>query len=447
MATHATGSGVETGVRHKTSDMVHEHWNARILLLRGLNTELVHRLASIRVVMPFFFISLGAPTLFAGIIMPITVGAQSAGKVLFAPLIASAPLHKTYIVFGTLVTTVGLAIIASSAAHLTLTVLTVFLLIVVTVMGIVQGLTKLAYYALLPALLSKDKRTGLLNAQQVFGGLLAVLVALIAKYYFQDDHPTADHVALIWAGVLFAFLAACLAIPIRETRRMLPENPVPDRIGTNKKQSSISRREQFRITLKHDWFRRFVLVQLLFLSIVETLPFYSMHAASLHKDAPGSLSTFVISIGLGVLAAGPIMNRLSAKSLRTTMYFSTFLAIAAAVLALLLELTGTFTSQYYYAAVFFLMAAAAMGGSTSIKVYIGEMAPPTECTYYYATASLIVSSIGIPSALALAFAAHFQNESVPIAVILAGNVAAIAAVYWLPSESTAEKFSNARTVS
>lgn len=441
-----TDSGTEPGSPSTRPNMVHEDWNARILLLRGLNAELVHRLASIRLVLPFFFISMGAPTFFAGIIMPLTIGAQAIGKILFTPLVASASFHKTYIIFGMSVTMTGLAIIALSAHHLSITALTVFLLIVVTVVGLVRGLMKLAYGSLLPTLLSKNKRTRLLNTQEVFGGLFAILIALFANYYFQGNHPSSGHVALVWAGVLFAFLATCLAIPIREARRVPDRQSAPAPTGGAKERSSVSLTRNLQRTLKHDWFRRFLLTQLLFLSIVETLPFYSMHAASLHKDAVGALSTFVVSIGLGVLAAGPIMNRMSAKSLRLTMSFSAALAVIAALIALFLEVTDTFTSQYYYAPVFFLMSAAGMGGTVSLGVYIGEMTSEGERTYFLATTSLIASSIGIPLAVALAFVAHFQDEAAPIAVILTGNALAMAAVYWLPSETTAEKFSDARTL-
>ncbi|MEP3274826.1 MAG: hypothetical protein ABJN26_00845 [Stappiaceae bacterium] len=45
-------------------------WNCRVLLLRGLSWELVHRLGSINTVLPFIFISIEPPVLSKAFCVP-----------------------------------------------------------------------------------------------------------------------------------------------------------------------------------------------------------------------------------------------------------------------------------------------------------------------------------------------------------------------------------------
>ena len=48
--------------------------------------------------------------------------------------------------------------------------------------------------------------------------------------------------------------------------------------------SDISLRQSFGIAFALPWFRRFIVARTLFLSIELAMPFYAIHAATLHKD-------------------------------------------------------------------------------------------------------------------------------------------------------------------
>ena len=53
-------------------------WNYRVLLGQGVSTNAPRELASVRLVLPFLYTSVGGPVFFAGLLMPIAVGAKMA---------------------------------------------------------------------------------------------------------------------------------------------------------------------------------------------------------------------------------------------------------------------------------------------------------------------------------------------------------------------------------
>ena len=60
----------------------------------------------------------------------------------------------------------------------------------------------------------------------------------------------------------------------------------------------------FRLIGSHPWFRRLLIGRALLLSVELAIPFYAIHAATLHDPTAQNLSVFVVASGIGVISSG-----------------------------------------------------------------------------------------------------------------------------------------------
>ncbi len=426
---------------HDNADPAHDkNPHVRPLLIHGINYEMIYRLAAPRTVLPFVFMTAGAPVLLAGMVLPILSIASTTSRLGSAPFVAGAQLKKYYMAFGTVLMMASLALVAfSSGNEATVFTLVLFVLATITI-GFGQGITGLAYYVITPALVDKNRFSWLMNTQNIVSAAIGILLALYLHVNLKNTNPLDTHMALIWAGAAFACVTSFAVVPIREQRRKKDDR---QQAGDGKSATALVARlkkvkDTFSRTIKYRWYRNFLILQVLFLSVSSALPFYSIHAASLHKHSAGALSIFVVAICTGIIVGGPIMIRMSKKSLRMTMVFSGGVAAIAASLAIGLEFSQRFSHYYFYTPVFLLMSLSAQGLSVTVSVYLSELAPESEREYFFATSYFVTGTLGIIAATVLGFLAHFQDEVVPITIILAINLIAVFYVGKLPNESRDE---------
>lgn len=69
-----------------------------------------------------------------------------------------------------------------------------------------------------------------------------------------------------------------------------------------------------RAARSQSWFRRYALVQLLFVPVSLGTSFYSIHASVNHSDTAGSLHVLVISSSIGMVA-GALFWRFVSRAL------------------------------------------------------------------------------------------------------------------------------------
>lgn len=410
--------------------------HVRPLLVHGVSYEMIYRLAAPRTVLPFVFMTAGAPVLLAGMILPVLAVASTASRLGAAPFVASAKLKKTYMALGSMLIAASLALVAlSSGTEATVLTLVVFLAATI-IIGFGQGVAGLAYYAIMPALVDKDGRSWLMNTQNTLSAIVGIVLALFLHLYLKNTNPLDSHMALIWAGAAFACFTIVAVVPIKEQPR---DDKDREQTGDQHPETGFtarlkSIRNNFGRTIGHRWFRDFLILQTLFLSVSSTLPFYSIHAASLHKHSTGALSIFVVALSVGIIIGSPIMIRMSKKSLRMTMVFSAIMAAIAACLAIGLEFSQQFSHYYFYTPVFLLMSLASQGLAVTVSVYLGELAPESEREYFFAASYFVTGILGIIAATVLGFLAHFQDEVIPITIILAANIVGAFYVKRLPGE-------------
>ena len=183
-----------------------------------------------------------------------------------------------------------------------------------------------------------------------------------------DDQPAGDHVHLVWAGVVMMFLSALAAFLVREA----PRRSRADGAGEGYLTSAY---RNARLVLRLPWFRRFVRARVLLMSVEMVLPFFVVHAATYHAATAPSLSFFVISFSLGMIAGGLTWPRISKKSIQLVLSLSAAVAGAAALLALANHLFGGVQSIYTHAAMIFLLAFATQGSLDGSTAYVVRRRP------------------------------------------------------------------------
>ncbi len=403
-------------------------WNFRVLLGQGVLLDVSQTLSSPRLVLPFLYISFGAPAIFAGLLIPIVQLARMIGQIVSAPFISAAEICKWYMSLGILTATTALIVVAltadtaEDAKHFV--VLTVIFLSVAAIIGLGQGLSRLAFQNMLGYVVPRKLRRNLLFSQTGISGLLAIILAWASqKFYFNEADE--EHLALLWAGIAVAVLSGFLSMLVRESA--VAEKKVRPATGKDKKSILATLREGINHVKQVDWFRQFIIARILFLSIELAMPFYAIIAAQEHEKTEDALGSFVIATSLGLMIGGFFWQRLSPWPLRRIMSLGGIIALVAAMIALLSHYGNPKSHWLYYDLVFFLIALADQGVASTRKIYVATLASAETRPYYIAVSDTLVGAAAVLFAFFLGALAHFQHALWPILVLAGLN--ALAALY------------------
>ncbi|MDG2408261.1 MAG: hypothetical protein P8M53_04545 [Pirellulales bacterium] len=403
-------------------------WNFRVLLGQGVLLDVSQTLSSPRLVLPFLYISFGAPAIFAGLLIPIVQISRMIGQIVSAPFISAAEICKWYMSLGILTASTALVVIALTADTAEdarqFVILTVIFLGVAAIIGLGQGLSRLAFQNMLGYVVPRKLRRNLLFSQTGLSGLLAIILAWASqKLYFNEADE--EHLALLWVGIAVAIFSGILSMLIRESA-----------VAEKKQRGANSGDRQgilatLRAGINHvrqvEWFRQFVIARILFLSIELAMPFYAIIAAQEHEKTEDALGGFVIATSLGLMIGGFFWQRLSPWPLRRIMSLGGVFALAAAIIALLSHYGNPKSHWFYYDMVFFLIALADQGIASTRKIYVATLASAETRPYYIAVSDTLVGGVAVLFAFALGVLAHFQHSLWPILVLAGLN--GLAALY------------------
>lgn len=408
-----------------------EGWNYNVLLLQGVFVDLGRIFASPQLVLPFLYISLGAPTLFAGMIVPLTQLARMVSQIVAAPLLTSHRVLKWYMALGLTIVAGSLTIIGMTAHGASAVAIALLFLAVATAVGVGEGLGILAFQSLIHRIMTRDRQSSLQFTQRIIGGVLGVMVAVASHFALRNIDPLTSHITLLWIGiaVIVASVLTCMAIrhtpEPRDTRRTaVPHDQSKGRLA--------QLRDGMALVGAAPAFRRFSIAQGLMLSVSLAMPFYAIHATLLHGGTAGALSIFVIGNSLGMAAGGMVWRRQANHSLRQTMAAATGVAALGGVCALAIDHWPEIRHPASYGIVFFLVALASQGVAVPRKVYLLAIAPKADSAYYVAVSNAINGALGMVFAFLMGALAHIQHVIWPIALLVGMSIVAGIYVMTLP---------------
>ncbi|MHA7772474.1 hypothetical protein [Roseibium sp. M-1] len=399
--------------------------NWRLILFQGLFYSLKRRLAPPKVFLPFICVAAGAPVFLAALVVPLFTFAARTSELVSAPLVSGARQRKTYVISGIVGIAIGLLIAIVAIESRSALVTTICMAVAAIVIGIGRGIGSLAYSTLLPSLFGKEGRGHLLNLEGVLSALASMAIAVAAFSVFRNSDPLHSHIALAWLAFLVAIPAVILLLPVREPERPSLAVKRSDRSG-ERGFNGVKRR--FLYCWQIAGFRKYLTARILLLSVTQVMPFYAIHAASLHKDQSGSYAGFVIAMSVGGILSGPILYRLAGRSTAVNLATAIGASMLAALLALCEDLALTGPHFLLYVPVLVLVALAAQIATVAVTVYLGEIGSDGDREYFVATSRFVSGVIGTAVAAILGLLAQLHDEAIPIAIILAANAAALAVV-------------------
>ena len=404
-----------------------EGWNFRVLLSQGICVDSAAFLASPRLVIPFLYFAVGAPVFFAGLLLPMVQFARLVTQIVAAPILTAVKTRKWFVMLGSLATATALSVVALATRTESMFLVVVIFLLVALVLGIFRGLNTLAYNDLIGRALRHSQRNTLIFTEAMIAGVVTILLTL-AAHHFTDAATALDrHLNLLWGGVAATVLAAILIAIIREplsaTGKCGPD-VAPRTQGNVGEKYLATLRDGLGEVAKVPWFRSYIVARSLLVSVELAMPFYSIHAASLHAHKHASLSVFVVATCIAVIVGGPIWRRVGAISERYAMALGASVTACAGVWALIVEATPALQHPIPHGFVFGLVALGAQGAVGARTAHLVHMTPNEKRPYYVAISNMLAGVIGILFAVAFGSMAHIQGAAGPLVAIVALNVLA-----------------------
>lgn len=403
-----------------------ETWNFGTLLGQGTIIDISYQLTSPKLFLPFLYMALGAPVLFAGLILPVVQVSNLVSQVVSARLFLGPRLRKWYLILSIVATAAALTIVAIASYSVKAEFVAALFLFAAAIMGMSQGVSTLAYQDLIGRILSHNRRSSLIFTQAALAAVFTILIALASQNFGAHESKLAEHLELLWAGIALTLFGAIVTLLIREAPPAVdvPADRTPaGRVGAK---DGIVRDylKRFRAALSIEWFRRFLIARSLFLSVEMAMPFYALHAATYHSGHSGSLSTFVMSSSVGVIVGGMLWQRVARVSMTAVMALAPLVACAAGVVSISAYFEPDFRVVLLHAGVFMLIAMANEGTRNARKLYIVSHTSTEERPYYIALTNVFIGILGTIVSFGFGALAHFQHVVWPICLIVALNLAA-----------------------
>jgi hypothetical protein len=399
--------------------------NYKAMLGLGTSYGSASQLADPKTVLPFLYVSFGAPAFFVGLLYPLVQAAGMITQLIGAPVFGSPARSRqhqmlSFFLMGSTLATLGLF-----APRLPGVMLVLLFLVAALFIGGGRAINTLAWSNLMRRIFSDDRRNALLYAQSGLAGFLTVPIALLLHAGIHFQSAIEKHMMLLWVGATIMLFSGILLFLVREpadapTRA---EPKAPPREPTAAPSFIEKVRTHYLDTLRAAWFRDFVLARLLLLSVELAPPFYAIHAATFHKNTGGSLNTFVAATGIAYFVGAPLWRRAGRVSDGKVLVLGALLGAGAGFWAMAIEYIPSIRDPLTYAIVFFLIAFANIGVSNARTSFLLKHAPADRQSYFVGLSSTTTTALGIVVALGFGAMAHLQGAFYAVCLIIGLNIA------------------------
>jgi hypothetical protein len=381
--------------------------NYALHLLGGGALFVALQFGSMRLVIPWIDGHLGVPYILVALVVPLI---QFVAQLGVAPLISRAAQRRRPVVGLGLVLVAALLAIIGIAVSLPPVLAGVALLFCVLCFAISHGAFNVGYDDLLAKNLAEASRGRLVAHRAALGGALTLLVSLAVLTLLPEAQS--NQVLLLWLAV-----AGWIGVVLAYSRLSEPPSqPIRKPITL----TELSR--GFRLIARHPWFRRLLTGRALLLSVELAIPFYAIHAATVHDPTAQNLTVFVVASGIGVISSGLLWAGMSNSA---RMVGGAQCALIAGALTLFIDAVEDWQIPYFHALVFTLLTLGEQGTIQGETTYMVDHAPAEDRPTQIATGNALMWTLAIGIALLLGAAGHLHDIRTPLVALMAFNAAAI----------------------
>ncbi|MGV0718791.1 MFS transporter [Mycolicibacterium sp. XJ662] len=394
-----------------------------VLLTQGTFYTTGMQLANIAVVLPFICAEYGNLWAAALVFPAYCIGAILGNSM--SPFVLERSRHQRHLVLaGTSLAMAALLVVNGSAAVTGLGIAPVFLTTSVA-LGVASGLARIAFSDVLSSKLNEIRRGDLILNQSAAGAVVAIVAAVLVLPILESKDPLAGHVDLLWLGTAGLVAAAVAGFFI---------GPIHSHSARAVRRLRDVYQEGLAIARSHHWFRRYVVVQLLFVPIALSTTFYSLYTAEDHADDSGTLHILVIATSAGLIVGAGLwgfVHRTRFAS-RGMLVASALVSSSAAVLCIVGEAIESWSDPWVHGVVI-LMATVAnqaivAAATTWINIFATEHQRATLLGFSAVLVAVATAGLGV----VLGGIAHNSSAIWPVVVLLLMNVAALPAALHAP---------------
>lgn len=408
-----------------------EKRNYSLVLTSGVSATTASQLVNPTLVLPFLYLALDAPVIIAGMLLPCVTASRLLSEIIAAPFLLRTARAKLFMLLTAILSGAALATLAITAQGAEQYIVVALFLAAAVVLGFSQGVTNIGVNQIYGAVVPPSHRSKIFFTQAAASGLLVIVVVWLTKDLLADDTSLQRHIIVLWLGIAATILGGVIIAGVRllEEEEQRQEDAGAQKVAKaprHKHQIGVllELKRGFETGMQYVWFRRYLVMRILTLSVTLAMPFYTIHAVTVHQGATHGLSIFVIAASAGMLAGSLIWGKLAAKSEILVMSGGSFIAGGAAILALLLEMTGLISSLPFYAVVIFLLSFGSHGVINSRSIYLINMTAKTERPYLVAFGDVAAGVLAVGVSAGLGALAHLHSPTAPLVVLLATNIIA-----------------------
>lgn len=404
--------------------------NYQLIFWSGSLATIGGQLVNPNLVLPFLYLALGAPTFFAGMLLPFVTGSRLIAEIFVSPFINKVTRAKLAVYVPNIMTAVILSVVALLATDLPKVLIVLLFLTTATVMGLCQGIASLGTSQIYGISIPDTKRNRMVFAQATVSGILAILVVWLTRDLLASDQPMQRHIVVLWCGVFAMFAAGISFAGVR----LLEDEAVPAPAPKEKPHPLAELATGFKTGMAYPWYRKFLTARLIFVSVELAMPFYTIHAATFHVGTKHSLSYFVIAASLGMVIGSILWGWLSGRiSVKPVMWLGCLISTLSAVMALIFTYLGYAQDVWLYALIILLLSLGGNGVIYGRYLYIIDMTSEKERPYLVALGDVSAGLVGMVFAAILGAVAHLHDPVTPIIVLAALNLLAMLYAFRLPS--------------
>lgn len=358
--------------------------NETLLITTGCFSSLANQFANPQVVLPWVYNLLGGPLFLVGMLTPsLRVGALLAQLTIVPHLLARTTRKWAYLT-SVFTSAAVLVLIAATLKEMDKVEALIIFFVSLVLLGASGGITTLAMTDITAKVLPRDRIGHVLSMRVSVSGVVLLLV-MLSFSYLDPDINQSDHKALMMIMAAIAWVLAGLVFAcVREP---------PSKVS---KRSSMWTEivAGWAFVKEVPWFRRFILVRALFLSVGLATPFYSIHAAIEFSKTAHSLSLIVIATGVTSIFSAPVWSRILKKDPRKALFRSGLFAATAGVIVFVHESLGE-PHPLVYMLVFAFLQLAVQGLTQSSMTYLALMCPEDERPRYLAISNAILGVLAL----------------------------------------------------
>jgi hypothetical protein len=392
--------------------MLHPRKHLRYFIGQNISARIANQFADANLVLPWFFTAIGGPHFLASLILPLMHAGVFVSQLMASTILEAFALRKWIVLTSYMATALLLVLLSITTMHLPLGLTLILFLAMNLALGLLNGIRKVALLDLMAKIINRKEMAGHLTLENSLGGILILVLAGIIHFLNPNPESIHSHLLQISIGSTLFVVAGLFLFGVAEK-----ESPVH-----LKKKFNFN--EGFQLVTNQPWFLKFLTLKTLFLSVGLAPAFYSIHAATLHKNSASTLSVFIFASALGALVSKPFWDPLQKTGIRFQFSLAAAIAGVAGFYSLVIEFVAALRTPYYHAPAFFLIILAVTGNTISRVIYFNDKVPEEDRTKYLGVDGTIMTVISITGSFLIGILATMTHPKFSLMVLILLNILA-----------------------